>query len=339
MGNLRRWALPVLLAVLLVAEVTTAAVGASGIRADQRKAAALARERRAVADYLKAVHPLLLQVFDAVQPLQDASDAFAHPASGQTGARDDVLAHSGAEASLAASAKKLAALHAPRTLSTKSAALSTHLAALQGAAKTLAAATKVHGDKTGFVAAFDVGFDKLLTAESFWHIAVVDLYDSPVPTPSADRAQAQGRKTPTKGGFLHVSDLACARAGDDLSAAGVPRDGASVLRIYPKRAQAIRAVRTRLLAARSDATSAAFLHRLTVQLTALGELPAALDAITVAVRKQDLAALTAADKRFDAALITVRDLSRSYGSYGATVCRELFDVDDVLSGTDSGLSA
>ena len=104
---LKRVVLPALIGLLALGQVVTGLVGASGIRADQRKAAAIAAEKRAVARYKAGVQPLVVAVFDNVQPLQDTDDAFSDPRPGLERARNDVLAHSGAGTGLHALAEKL----------------------------------------------------------------------------------------------------------------------------------------------------------------------------------------------------------------------------------------
>jgi hypothetical protein len=335
MSTLRRAVVPALLALIVVAEISTALVGSASIRSDQRKAAAIAAEKRAVAAYRVALQPLAIRVFDAVQPLQDVDDAFATVAPGQLGARDDVLAHSGAVATLTAVGTSLRDVRVPKSLHSQGATLSADLAGLQTAAKALAAATTAKGDRTGFVSEFGSGFDLLLSAESNWIDALQAVYgkDLALPTPGADRSGAHGRSAPTKGGFLQQADLTCARGGVDLDRAGKITDLDTQIRYLPQHAAIIRRTGKALLALRTDAASAAFQHRLGIELKAHEAYPTALEAIVRAAKARDVNAYDAAQKDFAQATLTLRDLSRSFKAYGATVCSNYYNVDSLLAPT------
>ena len=90
---------------MVIAQLVVGAVGAGGIRADHRRTAALERERKAVASYRLKLGPLVAQVFDAVQPLQDVEDAFAQTRPGLLVARNDVFARGGSGQDLAAATR------------------------------------------------------------------------------------------------------------------------------------------------------------------------------------------------------------------------------------------
>lgn len=333
MSAFRRLRLPALIAVLVVAELITATVGASHLRADQRKAAAIAAEKRAVAAYRVRLRPVVEQVYDAVQPLQDSQDAFAHPVPGLVGAQNDVLSRSGAVASLGAASATLRGLAAPRQLTTTAATLRTTLARLTSAAQALAAATTTKGDAEGYIAAFGAAFDLLSSAETDWTVALQDVLGRHAlfPSPSADRVQAHGRRVPTHGGFIEQADLACARGFSDLEAQGKIADLATAVRVFPQQAAIARRTARKLLTLRADPRAAGFQHRLGILLTAHEEFPRSLEALASAGRHRDQAAYTAALRRFEATFPTLRDLSRALSTYGARLCGNYYNVDDLLA--------
>lgn len=333
MSTVRRNVLPTLLVLLVVAELVTALIGSAGIRADQRKAAAIRAEKRAVAAYKHRLEPFALQVFDVVQPLQDTDDAFAKVTPGQFGARDDVLAHSGAVGQLSAIHKGVAALAVPKSFHARGIDVLSGIDGLTAAARNLAAATTAKGDRTGYVAAFGASFEQLDSAEGLWLSAMLRVYGTghTPPTPSVQRSAAQGRTTPTKGGFLQRADLICGQGEVDVASTGDVKGLQDVLRVFPKQAVILRRVAAMLAAVRSDAASAPFLHQLHLQLTAHDAFPAALLALVNAAKRSDSAAYDRAVTQLEAATLTLRDLSRSFMKYGATVCSEYFNVDDLLT--------
>jgi hypothetical protein len=55
-----------------------------------------------------------------------------------------------------------------------------------------------------------------------------------------------------------------------------------------------------------------------------------------AISRHDLTAFTAAEKRYRASLPTIRDLSRTLEGYGAKVCGNYYNVDDLLAPKGKG---
>ena len=335
---LKRVVLPALVGLLCLSVAVVGLVGASSIRADQRHAAALAKEKRDVARFRDDVRPLVIAVFDTVQPLQDADDAFSDPRPGLSTARDDVLARSGAGTGLHAIAVKLKAHPVPRTLTKPAADLRVRLDALISAANALAAATHAKGDTTGFVAAFGDGFEQLLTAETFWEDAVRAVFGdgNALPVPAASRTGAQGRRSPTKGGFIHTSDLTCARAGVALSDLPELAAADDVRVNFPKAAKIIRTALQTLLKVPAPASAAAFEHQLRIQLHATLAVPAAMDQLSATLKRFDVAGYEAAFRRYEAAFGSAQAVSRAYRSYGVSGCSRFFDVDHVAKGSGSG---
>jgi hypothetical protein len=338
MAIVRRIIAPVLIALLVIAEIATAAVGATNIRADQRRTAAIAAEKRAVATYRLQLHPIVERVFDAIQPMQDVSDAFARPAPGLAAARNDVLARSGAVQTLTAAATSLSSVKPPRTLTAQAKKLTEDLSHLSVAAKALAGATTAKGDRAGYVAAFGTGFDLLLNAEYSWSRSLGDIYTdkSGYISPLPNRAGAAGRKVPTHGGFIQQADLVCARGMTELDAEDKITDLSSLIRVSRSEAVIIRRTATKLARLKADPAASGFQHRLTILLSAHDEYPKTLEALATAASRHDPAGVTAAEKRFSASLPTIRDLSRAFEGYGAKVCANYYNVDDLLAPKGKG---
>ena len=335
---IKRVLLPALIGLLAVAVAVTGLVGASGIRADQRKAAAIAKEKKAVARFKEATKPLVISVFDAVQPLQDADDAFSSPRPGLTAARDDVLSHSGASTGLHAVAVKLKALPVPKTLTAQAKELRTQLDALISASNSLAEATHATADTHGFVAAFGDGFEELLSAETAWLLAVQHLYgdDTTLPLPTASRTSAHGRQVPTKGGFISTSDLTCTRAGVAMGDLPDLPDDQDIRTNFPKRAAIVRTAVSTLLKVPAPASAAAFQHELRVQLHASMAMATAYEQLRAAFVHADIGAYRASLRSLHAAEAAAQALSRAYKTYGVSECAFFFNVDGPAKKSGSG---
>jgi hypothetical protein len=317
-----------LLALAVAAELGTGLVSARHLRAEQARAAAAAAEKRAEAHYVEALRPLALRVFDAVQPVQDAADAFARPRPGLQVARDDVFAHAGGQQELQAVAGLLRHQRAPKGYRALAVDLGTSLEGLTTSLSALHQATTAPADSQGRVAAFGTGMDQLVIAEYAWRSALIALDPrQTIPAPTPDRESANGRTAPTRGGFIHASDLVCAQA--DETASRLPRLGdADYVRVnFPKLAAALRKALASLQRTPAPADTAAFGHRLTVDLKGATQLADEMDRLSTALRRGDLGAYQAALRDFPAALDASRAISVAYRSVGVTECAEMFDVD------------
>lgn len=336
----RRRALLLLVGLLAAAELTTGVAAAVDQRADQAHARHVAQEKRAAAAYRTALHPLLLRVFDAVQPLQDVIDAYATPRPGLTAARDDVFSRSKAAAELRSVRTALKAVPAPATYRTAAPALEQALGQLIKAADDLSSATHAKADRNGVIKALQRSGDELFDAETEWGIKVA-LVDTAllVPVPQADRALAHGRKAPSLGRFIQVSDLACAKAFADQNR--VPRLNtlAAARAGLPRLATILRTSAVQLRAVRLPASSKAAQHRLDVQLRGVTEAAAAIDALVRASRKGGTDALIKALQRFEDSFDQFQALSTSYRDLGVTVCAAFFRDDPKPSRSSGNLAA
>ena len=337
---LRRVVAPLLIAVLALSTAAVGLVGAHGIRADQKRAAAAAALRREVAAYRQAISPLVVRVFDAVQPMQDVdADVADYDKPGFDEATDDVLAHSGVVAAIDAVSAGLAAQRPPVTVRAAHAQLVQSLQALRAAARTLDQATRAKGDKSGYVAMYDTGYSQLSSAETGWLAAVRAAFGvaaaspSPLPVPTSSRLSDQGRRTPTRGGFILAADLACGRAFKESGAADAIKDAPRGLRAY---SASVRRVITSLRALPAPPADAALVSRLRVRLAEAGGVADAMTAIAAGLDAHDQAAVQRAEQRVGRFLPVARDLDRVFTGYGATVCGSYFHVDDLLAPPGKG---
>jgi hypothetical protein len=334
---LKRILLPLLIGLLAVGQVVTGLVGASSIRADQKHAREVAAEKRAVAAYRKAAGPVVLTVFDAIQPLQDAYDAFNKPRAGLIRAQVDTIRSGAAGTALASAKKTLDGLRAPKTLKDAAARLTAGLSQLRTAESGLVAATRAKTNAFGFSSAISDGYDKLSSAEASWNTAAGDVFGgAPLSLPSIDRALAQGRKVPTRAGFIHAADLVCAANGERVDA--LPEVGSVELvrDQFPKLAGIIRDNEKQLRTLHLPAADATLQHRITVQLGSASQLPAQMEVLSSALKRHDLAAYTASERRFDAALAASSALAKAFKDLGVTSCYAFYNVDSAGSSSGTG---
>jgi hypothetical protein len=172
--------------------------------------------------YRDGLRPTIESVYDQVQPLQDAFDAFARPRPESALVRDDVFAAAGAQNALAARRAELAATTPPAALRGQVAQLDAGLAQLQRAAVALAAATKAQPGADGVVQEYVRGERALGVALRDYRRAVSALYaGQPVPSaPAPDRAGAVAGRAPlSHGAWLLAAGRVCGRTSRPLTAA------------------------------------------------------------------------------------------------------------------------
>jgi hypothetical protein len=304
---------PWLIGVLCLAQLVVAGTAAADLRADQRKAAALAREKRAVAAFHTALMPIAFGVFDSVQPLHDAVDdekVVSQPYFPQL--RNDAFDRTGAPTAVLALQGKLAKLDAPASRAKSMKALTQAMKDLLAATKQLAAATHAKGDRDGYVRAFGPALSALESSSSHWRSALVDEFGpGKVPSPSTSRFSDAGRKSPSKGTFVVAMDRACGTASVamdaipenvDFMTVGLPKDIAINEGLY-------RAMKTIAVPA-GDATA----RRIATSLGAAAGYVQRERAIAAAGKRGDQVALQAAYRAWLRSLPAVRDLSHAFGS-------------------------
>lgn len=192
----------------------------------------------AAAAYRDALRPTLESVFDQVQPLQDAFDAFDRPRPESALVRDDVFAAAGAQNALAARRREIRATAPPPALRLAVGALDTRLGELQQVAVSLVAATRARPGADGVVQEYVRGERALEVALRGWQRAVTALYaGAQVPSvPAPDRAGAVGGRAPlSRGAWLLAAGRVCGRttkavtAAQQLPAVARPKGDAALL--------------------------------------------------------------------------------------------------------------
>lgn len=189
-------------------------------------AAAAAEQTRLAQAYAPALRPTIESVYDQVQPMLDAFDAFDRPRRENAQVRDDVFAAGGARLALEAGLRALRQVDAPTAAAARVAELDGSLAGLAKAAGTLSAATRATPGPGGTVPDYQRGEAALDAAVSSWAKAVTAVNGGKeVPlTPRRDRTAV--RAPSSKGAWLFVAGQACGRAA-------APRVAAAVLPTIP----------------------------------------------------------------------------------------------------------
>jgi hypothetical protein len=323
----RRWR-----KVLLVSLVVLLLLGGSGAGAkayvDHRhevaEKARIAAEKRAADAYVKAVRPLAIRVFDALQPIHDAFDDWGERRPGIWTATEDVVRRSGAERELVVVDKALTRLTVPVTHKRAAASLETAVKGLTVSVRELGKAF-VGARKADACPTCDKE-DAFVAATDDWVIAIARLMPTPpISAPASERTAARGRAVPTWGGFILASDLACGAAQHKLSL--LPdRSDASTYKNWPALARIVRSTVASLRPLKVPASRRVPHQRLDKQLQAAAGYASTLDRAHSAVKNRSLPQLKRALAGWDEDLVAFRDLSSTYKKFGVTNCSVFFGV-------------
>jgi hypothetical protein len=339
----RRWLRRTLVS-LVVLLVVAGLVGGSLAYVDHRRevrhkkevAARLAAEKKAAAAFLTAVKPLVVRVFDAVQPIQDVYDSGGHRRKGYEAARDDVIQHGGALRELKAVKLAIARLKAPVTYAEQADRMANHLDALIAAVTALEKSSHEKGNASGIITSYGPNFQNLESEELLWSSVVGNLDKAGTwPLPSEDRKLAHGRKAPTTGGFISGSDFACGRAYAALEFEDFKNPDKFIRSTYPKITKEFRALTTRLKAVPYPTRQRPLRHRLELGWTSLSDVATQMGAVSAAFKRRDVTAFERSFARLKEALDGMNDLALAYKSVGAEECYRLLVVDDGKKGSSS----
>lgn len=302
----------------------------------EKAAARLAAQKKAEAAYRAAMRPLVLRVYDAVQPVQDVYDAFAAPVPGLLAARDDIIRHGGMVGQLKAVTAAAVKLPIPPTYTQIADDVKRALRKLTLAADALVVSTGEKGDSSGDVPSFGTGFEVMLDAEISWS-AAVDALDtaSTWPLPDANRVRSRGRHAPTVGGFIMGSDVACGKGNAALEFEDFKHPERAIRSTFPKISRELRATVTSLRKVPYPARQRSVRHRLEVGWGATVEAAKQIDAQTAAYRRHDRTAYLRAFRRMKTAFVGMNDLSRAYRSLGVSECVGMFDASDDDGGSST----
>jgi hypothetical protein len=317
------------LGLLILSCLGTGIASAKQQHDDQVRKDRIAAEKRAADAYVKAVRPIADRVFDAVQPIDNAIDAFGNPRPGVGIGLRDVVTKGGAAAELAAVREALAAKQTPRTHR----AASAHLAEALGELSKAVAAMDHSVRAPDTDACESCGAeDELRVAETSWASALGDLGAAPpMSAPGPDGGSPEGPTRPTRGGFIHASDLACATSSVALS--GLPeRDDVDAVRFnFPREAAILRSSVTALRKIKLPSNSAPLARRLDVDLRSATGLAATLDQLSSALKTGNAARYHSALAVLDTELKAMDKLGSTYRSLGATSCASFFGTPDKKS--------
>ncbi len=340
----RRWLRRTLMSLVVLVTITGLAWGSLAYvdhrREERERKAEVARvaaEKKATALYVAAVHPLALRVFDAVQPLQDVYDAFAHPRPGLVSARDDVIQHGGALRDLKGLKLQLDRLQPPPVYGDQVSGLAPGLQSLVAAVLELERTSHDRPDSHNYIRAYGPAFQALLDAEIRWADAVSVIDPEGLwPLPDEKRAQARGRNVPTAASFIMRSDIACGQANAALEFEDFKHPEKVVLNTFPKVSKEIRALVVQLRAVRQPTTKRAFRHRMEIGWSASVDVAKQFEAIAAAYKRRDVVAYDRSYKRLLEAIEQMEDLGRAYTSQGVSMCAGFFGAD---AGKSSGGSS
>jgi hypothetical protein len=293
----------------------------------------LAAEKRAAVEYVQAVRPLAARVFDAVQPIQDSLDAWAHLRPGLLEANRDVLTKSGAVAELTAVKTALLARAAPTSRKAARVALVAAVTDLTVAVVDLGKAARRLG-KSSDTCIGCLAFDHFSAAETGWSAALGQFAAvPPISAPSANGGASYGRRVPTIGGFIQTSDVVCAGAGQSMTLLPDLPAVQDVERNFPKLARILRRSVTSLRRVALPHSRAALSHRLDVELQSVTSLATSYDQLSAALRKGDSSAYKAALALLPDQLQALKTLSSTYRSLGVSACTVFFGVPEKKGST------
>ena len=324
-----RWKrrLAIVLAPLLVLGVAGTGIA---VAIDQHDAKV--RKQRTAA-YVAAVTPLAYRVYDAVQPLQNSMDAWAHLRPGLWEASRDVVLKSGAREELVAVRAALLARKPPASR----AAAARHLA---DAAQALADAVKgledsVRNAEESTLCTVCLAQDTLGVAETSWSDALDELGTSQkLSEPAINDEGRRGRTTATRGGFIFQADLACAAGQEALDLLPDQTD-AEAMKNMPAAAKILRRTIGALRAIKSPTSNQTFQHRLDVELQSATAVADTMDRLAAAYRRRDKQAFTAALSRWNLELRAMNEVKSTYAERGVSQCEDFFDASDVGAGNSS----
>ncbi|MCU1693323.1 MAG: hypothetical protein JWM64_2414 [Frankiales bacterium] len=183
-----------------------------------------AEQARLARTYPTALRPTVESVYDQVQPLVDAFDAFDRPRVENAQVRDDVFAAGGTRLALEARLKELRTAEAPTAFGPRVRQLDAALAALGKAAGVLSAATRATPGAGGTVPQYQQGEKALDAAITTWATAVTAVYGGKG-VPLTPRHGRTGVRAPSsKGAWLYAAGRTCGQAaGARVAAAELPK--------------------------------------------------------------------------------------------------------------------
>ena len=330
--------LPLGIAVVLTTTLLGGGVAAADLRGDEREArlaaARAAEQARQELAFRDGLRPLAERVYDQVQPLQNAFDAFDRPMPDDAAVRDDVMRSAGAGPVLVELRAELERLPAPASLAMDKQGLDGGLEVLAGAADALRLAADAPADDGNIVTAYEGARDQLTDGILRWTSGVRSLLDgTPLPGVPVQGAPPDGpmRAPLSKGSYLFEADRICSSADEALARLEEADDLETLVRVSGQEAALIRSTVERLSAVESpEADQARLADDVLAPLERFARQAAAVEALAGAVAGRDDAAADRALDDYAEGVLAQADLARGLDGYGATLCGFILEVDPEL---------
>jgi hypothetical protein len=290
-------------------------------REEQRRAEEAARARTA---YLARVTAAVEQVFDHVQPVQQALGAVEEDKFASLQVLDDVLRRGGAASAVAARGRELAAATPPDAMLDAALDLDVALDDLTAALTDL---QRLPADRESAAYA-----DALLDGDVALDLATADLTravevafgDDPLPRlPLANGLRSEGAQPVSKGGYLLTAGGYCASGADRRVDADTTTPAAFVRSVERELAEVRRTVRL-LRGVRGPARDASAIAALEGALDGTATLARGLQQLRTAVALQDGLTYQASLRTLDEADRELARIARAYRGYGSTSCADFF---------------
>jgi hypothetical protein len=317
-------ALPALVAVALVGVLGTDVAVAIHVRAEDRAAAAAAAERHAAAVYRDRIRPIAEQVYDEVQPLQDAVESFEKPGTDVAQIAEDVLSHSGAADAVTARRGELAKVTTPVSMRSQRDRMLDALD-IMVTATTQLASTKTQADYSNLNAASSVLGSGILA----WSTALTALYgDKGIPSrPVGGGTLLSTRQAASRSTMVAGLDRVCSAAAD--AGAGLPPIDSpqQFIQAAPRYTKLMRNTVRGLQAVAIPPSQRARVSRdISPNFARANKMADGIDSVMTAIGSGDPSNIRRALGKLAIGMRGSQALSVSLRRYGATVCADFFEI-------------
>jgi hypothetical protein len=319
-------AVPAVLALALTGVIGADVAVAADLRAEARAKAAAAAEKRALAAYRTSLRPIAEAVYDQVQPLMEAAEEVGHPGPDTAQIMADVLGRTGAAGRLRSLRARLIALPAPGRVHAKSAAVVTAFDLLLAAVETAERAVRDTKGGEGDVA--DAGSSINEVARQ-WGTPVAAAFGDTTRPALPSGSSTRPRAPQSRGAYVMAVDRLCSES-IDTELTLPPMDTPQQVAVSaPRYAKFMRSVLTGLRAVDVPASERARVERdIRAHLGPASKAADGMELVATALRTQSPSTGQRGLNSIVAGLRASQKLSRGMSRYGATVCGDVFAIDD-----------
>lgn len=320
-------ALPAAIALSLTATLVGGAAAAADLRADERRAQA-ERERiaaaealaRAEGEYRTAVGALAEDVFDQVQPLQEAIDRVVEVDDGSFTVLSDVSARGGGADALKSLRTRLGQIGPPPTMAEAHRTLDAGMEALvRGAGSVVDAVAPDLGEEPFFRTLVN-GDDALDSGVRILNTELKELFPDGAPPLAAETgAPERGRPARSKAAYLYGVGTLCATSvpQNDDDAAGLRQD-----------AQHLRSLLRGLAAVPAPAADAELVRTSIAEHVERGNaVVEGFEGAAAALDRRDQRALVAAQVKIERGILALDRAADGFAAYGSQTCEISFSSD------------